>query len=182
MREKTYTFKKLSILKPFFENPEKGFQIREISRTIKINPTTIRQYLNKLVKEEYLLIKKEGIYPAYYSNTSKKYLNLKLFYNLENIRNSDLIEFLEKEFDYPIIILFGSYSKAQDYLNSDIDLCIISDIEKEINLKEYEKRLDKKIQIHLIKRSMIKAMKLKNPHLLNSICNGLVLSGELEII
>jgi len=182
MEVKDYIFKELGILKPFFDNPERGFQIRELSKVIRINHTTTRQYLNKLMKQGYLVVKKEGIYPAYYSNISKKYLNLKLFYNLENIRISGLIEFLEKEFDYPVIVLFGSYSKAQDCLNSDLDICIISDIKKEINLGKYEKEIGKRIQIHLISNDMLKKMKSKNPYLLNNICNGRVLSGELEII
>lgn len=182
MKKENYMLKELKTLKPFFENPEKGFQIREVSRLIKINHTTIRQYLNKLAKEKYLIIKKEGTYKNYFSNPSKKYLNLKLFYNLENIRQSNLIELIEKEFDFPTIILFGSYSKAQNSANSDIDICIISEIKKEPNLEKYEKLLNKKIQMHLINKKTINSMKLKNPYLLNSICNGIVLSGELEII
>lgn len=182
MKEKSAMLKELKILAPFFENPEREFQIREISRLIKINHTTIRQHLNKLVKEEYIKIKIGGIYQTYLSNISKKYLNLKLFYNLENIRISGLTEFLEKEYDFPEIVLFGSYSKAQNSINSDIDLCVISDINKELNLEKYEKYLNKKIQLHLINKKTMNLMKAKNPHLLNSICNGIVLSGELEII
>ena len=182
MKGKIYTFKELEVLKSFFDNPEKGFQIREISRLVNINPITIREYLNNLVKKEYLIIKKEGIYPAYYSKISKKYLNLKLFYNLENIRISGLVEFIEKEFDFPVIVLFGSYSKAQNSVNSDIDIGIISEINKEPNLKVYEKILNKKIQLHLINKKAMNFMKTKNPYLLNNLCNGIVLSGELEII
>ncbi len=182
MEKENYTLKELEILKPFFENPEKAFQIRELSRLIKINHTTVRQHVNRLVGEGYLIIKKEGIYKTYSSNLSKKYLNLKLFYNLESIRKSKIIEFLEKEFDFPSIILFGSYSKAQNSVSSDIDLCIISEINKELNLKKYEELLNRKIQLHLINKKTINIVKSKNPHLLNSICNGIVLSGELEII
>ncbi|MBI2580817.1 ArsR family transcriptional regulator, partial [Candidatus Woesearchaeota archaeon] len=42
---------KLTILKPFFEDPNRKFSIRELSRILKINHTTVRQYLNRLVKE-----------------------------------------------------------------------------------------------------------------------------------
>ncbi|MBS3094726.1 nucleotidyltransferase domain-containing protein, partial [Candidatus Pacearchaeota archaeon] len=172
MDTKTYTFNELRILKPFFEDPEKKFQIREVSRAIKINPTTIRKYLNEFVQYGYLKIKKENIYPSYSTNFSKQYLNLKLFYNLEKIRNSGIIEEIEKEFEYPAIILFGSYSKARDFSSSDIDLCIISEVDKEFNSSKYEKMLNRKIQIHKFNKKEIKSMKEKNKELINNILNG----------
>jgi len=182
MTTKNYTFNELNILSPFFEDPEKNFQIREISRITKINPTTIKKYLAEFTKCSYLKIKKEGIYPSYSVDFSKQYLNLKLFYNLEKIRNSGIIEEIEKELEYPAIIIFGSYSKARDFLSSDIDLCIISEAGKEFNPEKYEKTLNRKIQIHKLNKKEIKNMKEKNKELLNNILNGIVLSGEAEII
>ena len=58
----------------------------------------------------FLSSKKEGLYLFYQLILSKKTLNLKLYYNLEKIRNSNLIEDLEKMYDLPIIVLFGSYA------------------------------------------------------------------------
>ena len=87
---------KLTILGQFFENPNKSFSIRQLSRILKINHTTIRQYLNKMVKEKILSLKKEGIYSNYNLILSKKTLNLKLYYNLEKLRASQLIENIEK--------------------------------------------------------------------------------------
>ena len=48
------------ILRCFFEEPNKWYHVRELSRLIKINPATISKYLNKLNKEE-ILIKKSII-------------------------------------------------------------------------------------------------------------------------
>ena len=130
------------ILKPFFEAPNKRYSIRELARVLKINHTTVRQHLNSLVKEEFLKIKKEGIYSFYQLILSKKTLNLKLYYNLEKIRTSKIIGDLEKAYDLPIIILFGSYASATDTLTSDIDLCLITNVEKEFALSKYEKILE----------------------------------------
>jgi len=173
--------RKLTILKPFFEEPARKFSIRELSRILKINHTTIRQYLEKLVKEEFLSSKKEGVYSFYKLILAKKTLNLKLYYNLEKIRESKIIEELEKEFNLPVIVLFGGYASAMDDATSDIDLCLISDIEKEFLTKPYEKKINRKVSIHKFnKNSWDKAKKL-NPNLINNICNGIVLSGELEV-
>jgi len=174
--------KKLTILKSFFEDPNKKFSIRELSRILKINHTTVRQHLNKLVKEGLLSLKKEGIYSFYRLVINKKTLNLKLYYNLEKIRKSRIIEDLERDFDFPIIVLFGSYATAMDDLTSDIDLCLISNIKKEFSTEKYEKKLNRKVSIHKFNKASWEKAKKLNPTLINNICNGIVLSGELEVL
>lgn len=173
---------KITILKNFFEYPHKRFSIRELARMLKINHTSVRQHLLKMVKEGYLDLKEEGVYSFYSLILSKKTLNLKLYYNLEKIRNSRLIEELEKTYDLPVIVLFGSFASAMDDEKSDVDICLVSNIEKEVNLGKFEKVLNRKISLHKFnKKEWIRTKKL-NSGLINSICNGIVLSGELEVL
>jgi predicted nucleotidyltransferase len=172
----------LNILRPFFRDPEKSFFIREISRIIKINHTTVRLYLNKFVKEELLIINKEGIYPSYRLSTTKKLLNLKSYFNIENLRISGLVEFLEKELDYPVIVLFGSYSKAQDTKDSDVDIFILTEIKKDFNIEKYEKILERTIALHIFTKKGFENSKLRNKELINNICNGIVLSGQFRVL
>ena len=173
---------KITILGKFFETPEKSYGIRELSRILKINHTTIRQYLSKLVKVGLLSIDKSYFYPAYKLVASRESLNLKLYYNLEKLRKSGLIDFLEKEFDFPVIILFGSYAKARDNETSDIDLCVISNIEKKINPERYKLSLNREVSIHHFTKKGFESLKNKNRELFNNICNGIVISGQLEAI
>lgn len=174
--------RKLTILKPFFEDPNRKFSIRELSRILKINHTTVRQHLNKMVKGGFLSLKKGGLYSFYQLILSKKALNLKLYYNLEKIRDSDLIEGLEKAYDLPVIVLFGSYASARDDVSSDIDICLISNVDKEFQIEKYEKRLNRKISLHKFSKDSWDKAKKSNPNLVNNICNGIVLSGELMIL
>ena len=174
--------KELTILRPFFEEPNRKFSIRELSRILKINHTTVRQYLNQLFKEGFLSLKKEGLYSFYRLILNKKTLNLKLYYNLEKIRESNIIQDLEKTFDLPVIILFGSYASAMDDKTSDIDICLISNIEKGFLTEEYEKKLNRKISLHKFNKESWKKTRKTNPNLVNNICNGMVLSGELEVL
>ena len=174
--------RKLTILNSFFEDPNRKFSIRELSRILKINHTTVRQYLNKLVKEGFLSSKKEGVYSFYQLVLSKKALNLKLYHNLEKIRNSNLIEDLEKAYDLPVIVLFGSYALARDDTSSDIDICLISNVGKEFQIERYEKSLNRKISLHKYNKDTWDKAKKSNPNLVNNICNGIVLSGELVIL
>ena len=174
--------RKLTILKSFFEDPNQKFSIRELSRILKINHTTVRQYLNKFVKEGFLSVKKEGLYSFYRLILSKKTVNLKLYYNLEKIRKSGLVEDLEKNYDLPVIALFGSYAFAMDDKTSDIDICLISNIEKEFSIEKYEKLLNRKMSLHKFTKNSWDKAKKTNPNLINNICNGIVLSGELEVL
>ncbi len=174
--------RKITILKPFFENPNRKFGIRELSRILKINHTTVRQYLNRLVKEKFLSLKKERRYSFYKLFLNKKTLNLKLYYNLEKIRESNIVEDLEKSYDFPVVVLFGSYAFAMDDMTSDVDICLISNIKKDFSTEKYEKKLNRKVTIHKFDKQSWKKTKKLNPNLINSICNGIVLSGELEVL
>jgi predicted nucleotidyltransferase len=173
---------KITILKPFFEEPNREYHIRELARILKINHTTVRQKLTKLVKEGFLTVSKGKIYSAYKPIISRKYLNLKLYYNLEKIRISELVDNIEKAFDYPTIILFGGYATANDDTTSDIDICVISNIKKEFDTEKCEKILNRKISFHLFTKEKWKSMAKENKGLINSICNGIVLSGQLEVL
>ena len=79
------------------------------------------------------------------------------------------------------IVLFGSYRKGEDISGSDIDIAIEKDDVKEyttVRLNELlnlEKRLDRKIQVHLFNRKSV------DVNLFNNIANGIVLSGFLEV-
>lgn len=46
------------------------------------------------------------------------------------------------------VILFGSYSRGDDTINSDIDIAIIGAKERTIKLTKYEKILERKIVIN----------------------------------
>lgn len=172
---------KISILKPFFENPNEEFQIRELSRLLDINHTTIRQYLLNLVKEGLIEVKKGKPYDFFKANINKKFLNLKLFFNLEKLRESNLIEQIERDYDYPTVILFGSYASATDDAKSDIDLFVLTEVKKDKDYSKFEGKLNRKITIHLFSKNKFNSTRKKNMELLNNIINGITLSGKLEV-
>ena len=82
----------------------------------------------------------------------------------------------------PVIILFGSYASARDDAGSDIDICLISNVEKEFPIEKYEQKLNRKISIHKFNKDLWSKAKKSNPDLVNNICNGIVLSGELVVL
>jgi len=72
--------------------------------------------------------------------------------------------------------LFGSYSRGDDLITSDIDIAIIGRKEKNTDLSEYEKKLERKIILNFYP-SFSKIHK----NLKENILNGDVLVGGIEL-
>lgn len=171
-------FKELNILKVFFEFPTKEFNVREIARIRSISPATASSQLKKFAKEGFLKEKKERNLILYSANlNNEKYTDLKVYYNIRKIKDSGLIEELNKFYMKPTIILFGSASFGLDTENSDIDLVVLTEKNKEFSkIEKYERILNRKLQIFVLK----KIKDLKNEHLINNVLNGIVIQGELR--
>jgi len=174
---------KEEIMENFFKEPNRWFHVRELSRILKINPSTTSKYLDKLRKEGFLDGKNERNYLLFKANTeSYRYKDAKIYFNIKSIKESGLINYIEKELHFPeIIILFGSYAKGEDNINSDIDLFVISDIKKELKLEKFEKKTNRKIEILIKNKKEFSDMKKNNKNLTNSILNGIILKGYLEV-
>lgn len=176
-------FKELNSLMIFFEEPEREFHLREISRLVKKNPVTVKKNLEEFIKKNILSRKKERGLELYSSNTEdKNYKELKKTYNKFRIFESGLIDFLNDKFNLPVIILFGSFEKGEDNKNSDVDIFILSEVKENFNLARFEKKINRKIQIHLMNQNQFNKNKRDNSGLINSILNGNVLAGYLEVL
>lgn len=169
------------ILKLFFEDPfpkDIGFQLREISRKVKLAPTSVKRYLNELEKEKLIIKKKHRIhgYPVYYANRENEYFKfLKKIDIIQSIKESNLLDYLEDTCMPDAIILFGSASKGEDVKDSDIDLFLLCN-EKKLTLDRYEKELKRKINIFFENDFNKLSKELKN-----NIINGIILSGYLKV-
>lgn len=159
----------------FAKNPTKSFQIREVSRQINLATTSVKLHLDELEKEGLLKKEKVGVYLAYKSNfENENFRYYKKIYNILSLKESGLIKELEKQTTPDAIILFGSYAKGEDTENSDIDILLIAK-EKQLDLKEYEKKLNRTIQL-FFSEDLNKLPK----ELLNNILNGLIISGFIR--
>lgn len=170
-------------LNPFIENPETEFHLRELARILKKSPATISKQLKQLTKQKIITMKKLSNHNYFRANTeNKQFKQLKFSYNLQKINNSNLIEILEEKFNYPeAIILFGSWQKAENNKNSDVDILIITPTKKKINLEKIEKKLNTKIQIFQHSKKEIENLKNKNKQLLNNMINGTTIYGFWEV-
>jgi predicted nucleotidyltransferase len=173
-------FKELNILKVFFESPNKEFNVREIARILKIAPATASSKLKNFANEGLLKEKRERNLLIYKSNLEdERYKDIKIYYTIRKIKESGLIEELNKFYMKPTIILFGSASFGLDTEDSDIDLVVLSEKDEEFTkVDKYEKSMNRRLQLFIIR----KVEDLKNEHLINNVLNGIIIQGGLKWI
>jgi len=163
------------VLNVFFDNPSSKFYIREIARLTRLNPNTVINISDKLIKEGLIKKEKKKHVVELFAEVDEKFKILKRVNNLGRIYDSGLIEFLDEKFSSEAISVIGSYSRGEDIEESDMDIVIISKKEYEnLDLSKFEKILNRKI--HLI---VCNYKKISNEFYINLI-NGIVLKGYLN--
>lgn len=175
-------YEKTNILSIFTENPERWFHLREFSKVARINVSTAKKYLEIIHKEGMILRKKERNLVLYKANRENpEFINLKKFYLIGKIIKSGLLDFIEKEYNFPPIILYGSASKGEDSENSDIDIFVLSEKTKHPSLAVFEKKLKRSIHLIIMNKEDFRKAKISNKYIVNNLINGIMLSGFLEV-
>ncbi len=150
---------------------------REIAKILNVSPTAVANSLLKLIKEDFILIRKmKNINLVSLNRENDLSIKLKRVENLKNIYLSGILNFLEKEFAGAIIILFGSYSQGEDTNTSDIDIAIIGRKDKLIKIKKYEEILNRRINLNFYD-----SFNDINKNLKENIFNGINLIGGIEL-
>lgn len=161
----------------FLQNPTVKIRVRQLERELRLPLPSVIRYLKELETEQ--LIKNEifgGIKLYSADRTSKNFILEKKLYNLRMLYFSGLVEYLIDKCDNPTIAVFGSYAIGEDVEKSDVDIYIESS-KKVLNLKIFETKLNRKIQIFCYKT----LNSMENKELANNIVNGITLNGFLEV-
>src|SRR3989338_2782500 len=121
-------------LEPFFRDNYRRISVREYSRMLKISPPSASTLLEQYHKEGILNKEEERNYIFYFASRDNiVFVHLsKIFWSIE-LRKSGIMDYLERGLVNPLIILFGSFSKAEVKKGSDIDVAIFTSVEKRIN-------------------------------------------------
>ena len=163
------------VLRLLFDFPTRQFHIREISRVLEISAPAISKAVTLLEKENFLVHEK-GFVSKIYAKKDDNFKNLKRANNLEELYKSHIINHLTESLGQVTLIIYGPYSKGEDDENSELCLAILDyEKEKKIDLKSFEKQLNRKIDLKFIN--------LKNApfDLKEMLINGVVLNGKLNL-
>ena len=169
---------KETIREYFFLNPTSKLRVRQIEKTLKLPLPSVIRYCKELIKDGVLTIIKIGNIVFYTADrANENFLLEKKLFNIRQIYESGLIVYLKQKLSNPVIILFGSYAKGEDIETGDIDLYVETPSEKETPLDEFERKLQRKIQV--FRHKNIK--EIRNKHLANNIINGIILNNYIEV-
>ena len=171
------------VVEVLFKYPEKEFSLSDLAKEAGVAKANIGKILDEFQEAGLISIEKlSKIWRIRANQTDWFYIRSKIVYNLSFVYRSGLAEFLVDYFKNPkAVILFGSFRKGEDMSNSDIDIAVESDDAKgyEIiglrELSEFEKIVERRIQLHLFSRENI------DIGVFNNIANGILLWGFLEV-
>jgi len=166
-----------TILEYFLKNPTTTIHLRELARKTNFSSAGCSKSLKSLLKKGVIECHKTKAVSNYKATLNSKFLQLKKIYNIYSLYDSGLIDFLKEKYQFPeTIIIFGSYSKGEDTEKSDIDIAVITRLEKNLDFSLFEKKLQRKINLLELK-NLEKAKK----EFINNLINGIVLDGVIQI-
>jgi len=167
---------KNKIMKLFFNNPNKEFYLREISRLTKVSPSGSFRILNKLEGKNLIVRNKNKAVTNFKLKNNEDVKRLKRLFNINSVYESKLVDFLIDKYNNPTaIVLFGSYSLGEDNEKGDIDIAVITKKHKDLDLLKFERYLGK--SIHLLEVDLDKVSK----EFKNNLANGFILGGYLSL-
>jgi predicted nucleotidyltransferase len=167
------------ILRFLFIKSGMSFNARAISKSLKVSPTAVGKSLQALQENGLVKVTKDmgsKHLSIELNKDNPQVFNMKRVDNLKMIYESNLVDFLYNSFPGTTIVLFGSYSYGEDTIKSDVDIAIIGSKTKEIDLTTFEKILERKISINFYKD-----FGGINNSLKENICNGIILSGGIQL-
>jgi len=167
------------LLELFFKKPLHSFHLRELCRALKWSPTKVRSNINILKKKKLITETKEKNLSIFRSNIGNgEFKKFKTVYNI--LKAFEIAEVIEKNLeDFEAVILFGSARKGEDTENSDFDICVVGAKEKDIDFKDKERELNRRISPLFIES--FEKLRKKNRELLNNLINGFVIKGYAKV-
>lgn len=159
-----------------YKYPTTSFRGRELARKLDVSPTAISNTIKQLSNKGLIKVEKDLTLSIRLNRKNEDVILLKRVKNLRNLYASGFVKRLSEKYLGSTIIVFGSYSYGEDIESSDIDIAIIGSKTKNIELEDFERKLNRAIHIHHFSKISEIHKNLKE-----SIVNGIVLKGGIEL-
>jgi len=159
-------------------NSGKKLNQSEIARLLGVSSAAVSKSIPSLEKEGLVKVDRTNkikLVLIELNRDNPMAIELKRVENLRQIYESGLLAFLEEANPGHTIIVFGSYSRGEDTIKSDLDIAIIGR-SVELSMGKFEKQL-----LRPVHTQYVPSLEKLDKELLSNICNGIVLSGALEL-
>lgn len=173
--------KESAILELFFNEPSKHWHFEEILASAKISRPQASNWLKKFTKENKIKrVKLKGKMPYYTANYAcPSYQNSKKIFILEKLNSSGLFNHLASLPKAKNIFLFGSMTRWDWNINSDIDLFIYGENEG-FKYGKYRKKLHRQIEVFSCKDK--NDLKKFNNSFLKNVIQGNLIKGNTDFL
>jgi predicted nucleotidyltransferase len=149
-----FTSLQLTILRYLSLTVGVKYNKRRLAIELGVSPTAISKALQKLVKGKLVKLTQDKFsknYKIELNFDNFQTIKLKRVYNLQFIYESGLAEYLIFKHPGCTVIMFGSFSRGEDTIDSDIDIAVIGCDEKKLDLHKYVKSLLREINVMYFK-------------------------------
>jgi predicted nucleotidyltransferase len=146
----------------FFTHPTTEIHLRALTRAVGKSMPVILAAVRKL---SLTTVKANAENPLF--------VQLKRVHNLERLYETGLVDQLRKAFDCQAMVCFGSYSRGDDFEQSDVDIALVGAKQKSIDLSPFESKLKRQISLHFVTKAQV------SKEFWHNLANGLVLEGAL---
>lgn len=170
------TWLQTQILRKLFIKTGSPINQRQLAIELNVSQPAIKKALPYLEQVNFIKVEKDQRLSIKLNTENNKITQLKRVDNLKHLYESNLADYLEKEFAGATIIVFGSFSRGEDTINSDIDIAVIGRKEKQLKLENYKKLFEREINIQYYE-----SFQKINKHLKENLANGIILFGGFEL-
>ena len=135
----------------FFNTP-KHWHFEELLNKSGLSRPRLAVWLKKFIKQGLIKrLKPKGKMPYYIGiSENPEFRNRKRLFAIKTLTESGLLDHLSSLKKAKVVIIFGSFSRADWYDDSDIDIFIYGD-ESNFEYYKYKQKLKREIQIHSAK-------------------------------
>ena len=164
----------------FFEQTLRHWHFEDLVKESMLSRERVNHFLKLLQKEKSMMrIKPRGKMPYYLANRENSRFRLeKQIFGLMQLEESGLFEHLISCKDIKTAIIFGSFSRGDWNISSDIDLFIYGD-DKEFDKVLFERKLRRNIQMFSFQQPQ-KIRKELEPTIIPNIIKGFNINGTIE--
>jgi len=169
--------KEEQVLELFFNTP-KHWHFGELLGKSRVSRPRLNEWLKKFIKEGIVKkVKPRRKMPHYVPiNKSKTFQHKKRLFALKKMTESGLLSHLASLKKAKVVVVFGSFSRADWYDTSDVDIFIYGN-DSDFQQGKYELKLKRDIQVHNAKdKEELKRMSRMLPY----IVSGDFIMGSIE--
>jgi len=139
-----------------------------------MSASTASHAIDELEEEGLVKVEKKVTKQVQAAN-NQLFRDYKRAYNLQQLLTTNVIDELERACRPDAIVLFGSYARAEDDNESDIDLALVNSHGQVPELETWEQELKRSINPQPVRLNEI------GNNFRSTLANGIVLRGYLDL-